>query len=511
MNGSAESRQWISRAVWLGLIAVLLMGTGLRLAFLLVSHPHVDEYSSIWAALQTLQKGVPVLPSGCPYLQGLLFTYIDAVFIRAFGVSEWAARLPSLLASVLTLPLVFVWGRRTFGPWAGLIATTLTALGPASIVWGGRARMYALQQMLLVWALYAFYIGYIEARQDTQSARWRWAFAISFAGAILSQTVTVLVAPAVVLSLFVWRRRWRGEPSAWWPLILFSSSLLLVLVLNRVAGPVSNTAGRAFLDPSLPWRLKPEYFFREFFWDWPTVLRTGLFLIGFVLLAANIRRQQDRATTALLCLYVLVSLTLLPMIFLVGERWQRPRYLTMLQPITDVLAAGVLWYVWTHVGRCRGVRCRTVLAVLVWLGTLAVFLPAAIGTIGPAEPAYDEAFHFIQAHWQEGDAVIGPLPAIAGTYLGRCDGYAVQSGHEDYLVWHNGQPLDGWTGAPLIDSVAAFEGQFDNDRRVWFVIDDIRWQQSYTPEFRDYITQHMPVVHQSPGVTAYQRPGCTTQ
>ena len=511
MNGSTESRQWTSHAVWLGLIAVLLMGTGLRLAFSLISHPHVDEYSSIWAALQTLQKGVPVLPSGFIYLQGLLFTYVDAVFIGALGVSEWTARLPNLLASVLTLPLVFVWGRRTFGSWAGLIATTLTALGPASIVWGGRARMYALQQMLLVWALYAFYVGYVETRRDGQRARWRWVFAISFVGAVLSQTVTVLVAPAIILSLFVWRRRWRDERAAWVPLILFACSLPLALALHRTGGPVSDAVGRAFLDPSLPWRLKPEYFFREFFWGWPTILCTGLFLLGFVLLGMNIRRQQDHVTTALLYLYVLVSLTVWPMIFLVGESWQRPRYLTMMQPVMGVLTAGVLWYAWTFVGRCRDNRCRTALATLVWAGTLVVFLPTAINTIGPAEPAYDDAFHYVQVHWQKGDAVIGPLPSIAGTYLGRCDGYALQNGYEEYLVWQNGRPVDRWTGAPLIDSIAAFEQQFNDDRRVWFVIDDLRWQQRYTPKFRDYITQHMSVAAQVPGVTVYLRSPARTR
>lgn len=509
MNSRAESHKWESRVVWVGLIVVLFIGTGLRLAFLLTSHPHVDEYSSIWAALQTLQKGVPALPSGFIYFQGLLFTYVEAAFVGALGVSEWTARLPSLIASILTLPLVFAWGRRTFGPWAGLMATTLTALGPASIIWGGRARMYALQQTLLILALYAFYVGYVEARRDGQRERalWRWIFAISFAGAVLSQTVTVLVAPAIILSLFVWRRWWRNERTAWFPLILFACSLVLALVVNRIGGPVSDTVGRAFLGPSLLWRLKPEYFFGQFFWSWPAILSTGLFLLGFVLLGMNIRRQQGHATMALLYLYVVVSLTLWPMIFLVGESWQRPRYLTMIQPVIDLLVAGVLWYAWTLVGRCRGARCRTALATLGWLGVLVAFLPTAINTIGLPEPAYDDAFHYVRAHWQEGDAVIGPLPSIAGTYLGRCDGYALQNGYEEYLVQRNGRPVDRWTGAPLIDSVAAFAQHFNDNRRVWFVIDDIRWQQRYTPEFRDYVTKNMLIVHQSPRVTVYQRPG----
>ncbi len=81
--------------------------------------------------------------------------------------------------------------------------------------------MYALQELLVVLALYAFYRGYVEAPEagpvfvhytPDGSRRWRWAFAATFIGAILAQTVTVLLSPAFVLSLFVWRRHdWRAS------------------------------------------------------------------------------------------------------------------------------------------------------------------------------------------------------------------------------------------------------------------------------------------------------------
>jgi hypothetical protein len=143
----------------------------------------------------------------------------------------------------------------------------------------------------------------------------------------------------------------------------------------------------------------------------------------------------------------------------------------------------------------------------VWIGVAAAFAPAAFGTMGPAEPAYDQAFHYVREHWQEGDAVIGPLPSVAGTYLGRCDGYALQNGYEEYLVWKGSQAVDRWTGAPLIDSVAAFERQFNRGQRVWFVIDDTRWEGRYTPDFRDYVKQHALVMYQPFAVTVYQWPG----
>jgi len=211
-----------------------------------------------------------------------------------------------------------------------------------------------------------------------------------------------------------------------------------------------------------------------------------------------------------LYLYIVVSATLLCMVFLVGESWQRPRYLIMIQPAVDLLAAGVVWLTWYLSGRCRGATCHATLAGLVWVGALIAFTPSAVQTIGPAEPAYDLAFRYVRDQWLAGDAIIGPLPSIAGTYLGRCDGYALQNGYEEYLVWHDGAHVDRWTGAPLIDSIDQLEARFGPDRRVWLAIDDVRWEERYSPEFRDYVERTMPVAHQTDGVTVYLRPASAT-
>jgi 4-amino-4-deoxy-L-arabinose transferase-like glycosyltransferase len=492
--------------LWVSLGGVILAGAALRLAFMLVSHPHVDEYSTIWAAQQILRTGVPLLPSGFVYLQGVLFTYLDAAFIGLFGFSEAIARLPGLLCSMATVPLLYVWGRRVFGPWAGLIAATLGALEVSSIIWGGRARMYALQEPLVVLALYAFYRGYVEqSADDGNGARWRWACAATFIAAILAQTVTALLAPAIALSLFAWRDRLGRRWSAWLPLAGVAVGLGLALALNRLGGPVSETAGRGFVDPALPWRLKPGAFFFEYFWAWPDFLRTSALIAAFAWLGWTLRRagggsQPNRALTYLL---VCVAGALLPMIFLVSETWQRPRYVMMLLPIMDLLAAGVLWQLIAHVARKPG--RASALSFAAWLGLSAAFAPAAIGAIGPTEPAYDLAFRYVQAHWQPGDAIIGPLPSVAAVYLGRCDGYALQNGFEEYLFTSGSQTVDRWTGAPLIDSAAALESRFPPARRVWWVVDDLRRGQRYNTDLEDYLATRMADVYRAAQVTVYLR------
>lgn len=551
MSGPNSQQRWARFMLGAAVVVTVVGGLSLRLAYLSVSHPHVDEYSTVWAALRVIEKGTPLLPSGFLYLQGVLFTYLDAGFIALLGLSEWAARLPSLLLSVLTIAVLYAWGRRAFGPWFALAAATLTALAPDSIVWGGRARMYALQQTLFVLALYAFWRGYVHQRR---SSGWRWAFASLFVGALFSQTITVLALPALAIGLLVWRRPWRDDRRAIWPLVAVALGTLVAIWLNHLGGPVSDAAERAFVALSVPWQPKPAYFFREYFWSWPSLLRTLLFLAGSVLFLArgtlfglmvstgkgfdpaqtNEAGTGARAdsiyegTKALLFLYAISAGTLLPMFFLVGESWQRPRYLVMLQPVLDLAAVGVLWYVSSVLTSLAAFRFRSrtrrtgmglssgaappqatpwrhiLPGIVMWVCTVAIFLPPAIGAIQPAEPAYDLAFRYIHERWAQGDAVVGPLPSIPAVYLGRCDGYMLQDGFEEYLVWRHGQPVDRWTGAPLIDSAEAFERYLGHQKCVWFAVDSIRWQQRYTLEFRQYIEETMEMVYQAHEVAVYR-------
>jgi predicted membrane-bound mannosyltransferase len=80
------------------IILLLVLGAfTLRLWHLLAGIYHIDEYISMLAAQMTALKGAPILPSGLLYHQGLLTSYLAALFIGLLGFSEEIARWPSLL------------------------------------------------------------------------------------------------------------------------------------------------------------------------------------------------------------------------------------------------------------------------------------------------------------------------------------------------------------------------------------------------------------------------------
>ena len=113
----AERRMLFTRIGTRGaLLALVVAAFLLRLAYLLHSHPFIDEFTTILAARAILQRGLPVLPSGLFYEHGLLFTYLDAPFVALAGEKSLfaMARVPSLLLGTLSVLLVAWVGSRWF-------------------------------------------------------------------------------------------------------------------------------------------------------------------------------------------------------------------------------------------------------------------------------------------------------------------------------------------------------------------------------------------------------------
>ena len=109
-----------------------------------------------------------------------------------------AVRYASLLFGLVTLGLTFWIGRRWFSAGVGLIAVAGLALAPAAIHWSGRARMYALLQLLVLLTLWLAYEGV-----SRDKAGWRWAALVIYLGATLTHFNSVALAPPLLLAMAV--------------------------------------------------------------------------------------------------------------------------------------------------------------------------------------------------------------------------------------------------------------------------------------------------------------------
>ena len=141
------------------IIALLLLtiyGFVLRIYDLGYQSLWYDEGYSVNAALCMLERGLPILPSGYIYSKGILNTSLIASSIGLLGVSEFSARLPSILFGTLTIPLAFFFTKRIADKRIALITAFLVTFSMLEIAWSREARMYQQLQFFYILSLYSF-------------------------------------------------------------------------------------------------------------------------------------------------------------------------------------------------------------------------------------------------------------------------------------------------------------------------------------------------------------------
>ncbi len=98
----------------IGMLAICLLALALRLGPLFDNRFHPDEaLYSTWSL--AIARGENVLLTGVPIDKPPLLIYLNAISFFVFGQSELAARVPNLLASVVSVALVWKLGRSKLG------------------------------------------------------------------------------------------------------------------------------------------------------------------------------------------------------------------------------------------------------------------------------------------------------------------------------------------------------------------------------------------------------------
>src|SRR6187551_1617466 len=76
--------------------------------------------------------------------------WIQALVVRAFGLSTWTLVIPQVVAGVLTVVVMFVATRRVAGARAGIVAAAITAAVPATAIMSRGNTADAICVLLLV-------------------------------------------------------------------------------------------------------------------------------------------------------------------------------------------------------------------------------------------------------------------------------------------------------------------------------------------------------------------------
>jgi len=135
----------------LGLALLMVVGVVLRLAPIGANRFHQDEaLYSFWALQVATGRDTILIHS--PVDKPPLFIYTLALCFKLFGPSEVAARLPSELASVASIALLYYLARRLYGRSVAILAAVLMALSPFSILFAPTA---FTDPLMVAWVLAA--------------------------------------------------------------------------------------------------------------------------------------------------------------------------------------------------------------------------------------------------------------------------------------------------------------------------------------------------------------------
>jgi len=174
--------------------------------------PDEGRYVGVtWDMVRFESTWTPLL-NGLPYFHKPPFFYwLNELSFAVFGVSEWAARVPSLMASWLTLMATFWFVRRH----RGVEVATLTLVALLSMPYFFGASQYANHDMLVAGLITLTILAGAEAASRAKQQQGYLLFSVAvgvFAAlAVLSKGLIGIVLPGGVL--FFWllaTKNWAG-------------------------------------------------------------------------------------------------------------------------------------------------------------------------------------------------------------------------------------------------------------------------------------------------------------
>jgi 4-amino-4-deoxy-L-arabinose transferase-like glycosyltransferase len=218
----------------------------------------LDEGRNAECAYEMMEAGNWIIPTFNSQLRvdkPALLYWLQIFSYLGFGVNEFAARLPSAVAALVTVLLTYELARSMFGRVTGLLAGVIVPTTPMMCLAARFANPDSLLNFATVLTLAGFWFG-------LSRRRWWWFALLGVAPglAVLAKGPIGLILPATVLFLFLlWERKWSIIWDRRWFLTLWTFALT-----------------------ALPWYL------------WVGIETKGEFLYGFLG-----KHNIERATTAM--------------------------------------------------------------------------------------------------------------------------------------------------------------------------------------------------------------------
>lgn len=193
------------------LFIALVLGVVLRLLFLSSNPPHLtpDEASLGYNAYSILKTGrdeygnlLPVIFKSFGDYKPGLYIYLTVPFVGVLGLNEWAVRLPSALAGVVAIYLLYLIAKELFPERKYLpsVSALLLAIAPWHIHFSRGAWEVNLSLTLTLGGIYFFLRSFRKAKNLIFSAAFFAMTLITYQGAKLASFIVL-----TLLLVFFWK------------------------------------------------------------------------------------------------------------------------------------------------------------------------------------------------------------------------------------------------------------------------------------------------------------------
>jgi len=152
---SKENHDWLanSRTEFLAVISMTLLATLMRLYKLGTWSYWIDEAHTIECAQGTLFTSEPMA-----YFYPINFL-ITSVFLKAFGTSEFSARLFAAIMGIAVVPIIYFFVRMIFDRKVALLSALFVVLSPWHLDWSQNARHFSPVFLLVTVSSLSFFLA----------------------------------------------------------------------------------------------------------------------------------------------------------------------------------------------------------------------------------------------------------------------------------------------------------------------------------------------------------------
>lgn len=492
----------------LGVGIAVLVGVALRVLALGRLGPQVDEAASVLAAIQTATHGVPRLPSGILYTQGLAQSYLLAPLglVHGLGAGLTAPRMLSLVAGVGLLATAVALGRRTLGSRAAVVGfVALVSLDPSLVQWSGLVRPYALVACANLLVVLGFVDVIARGVRPANAA----AVAAAFTLGVFSHLTAALVWPALALWVLAQPDRWRRDRWALLAGLLAAPAALqainavfAVSSRGKAVGLPVKFVGDHLIDPTHVVRPEIE--------GWRSLYDGGALedlMPVFVALAIGWGIARPRPWT--LAMTAAFAVPVAALSALVSE--QQGRYLLTAAPLAWWLLVSAAESAWAEGGGRRlfaaGLVAAAAISTLSGLGyrwqdvTVDIDYHRAVAYVRKTTPAAERPVVF---------TMMTPVVWVAlggDVDLRFLSGTAQGLRAQRYVLWRPTGPVDWWIGDPALPSVEMLCDALRAAPGAAVIFDGFRL--SAPDDYYGFVGPYADVIRGTTKI-AYQRPHVAT-